>query len=321
MKVRFGIIGLGHISNRFARVLKTVKGVELTAVASREQVRSVAFARKYGARKAYDCYQNVIDDAEVDIVYDGLTNEFHYDMTKRCIENHKAVLCEKPLATNQKDALELAALAREKQTFLMEAMWTRCMPGFQQAKTWVKEGKIGEVKLITAAFNYLGEWNPDNRLYNSRQFGGSLFDVGVYPIEFTTGILEESPVAVNGQVLLSETGVDAASTFSMRFASGALASLSCGFLANTANDAVIYGSEGRIELDSCYKPIKCELFDKHGRRSARFHQPVADGFSYQIEHSAECFRLGKLESDLIPLQDTIACAGIFDELRAQWGLK
>jgi predicted dehydrogenase len=321
MNVRFGIIGLGRISNRFAKVLKTAKGVDLVAVASRDQARSDAFARKYGAKRAYDQYTDVINDPEVDIVYDGLTNNFHYEMTKRCLQNQKAVLCEKPFVTSQKDALELTELARKQNTFLMEAMWTRCMPGFKQAKAWVKEGRIGEVILITAAFNYLGEWDPQSPIYNPELGGGSLFDVGVYPIEFATGILGERPAAVNGQAIIAPTGVDAAASFSMRFNSGALASLSCGFLANTANDAVIYGSEGRIELDSCYRPMEVDLFNNRGQRTARFNKPVPDGFIYQIEHSAECFRAGKLESDLIPWQDTIDCAGIFDELRGQWGIK
>jgi Predicted dehydrogenases and related proteins len=320
MNVRFGIIGLGRISNRFAKVLKTAKGVELTAVASREQARSDEFARKYGAKRAYASYEELINDPEVDLIYDGLTHNFHYDLTKQCLESHKAVLCEKPFVTNQKDALELVALAKEKSTFLMEAMWTRCMPVYQQAKTWVKEGKIGDVKLIMADFNYKTAYDPENRLFNPKLAGGSLFDVGVYPLEFATGILAETPLAASGSALLSPSGVDAAAAFSLRFPRGALASLTCGFNVNTPNTAAIYGTEGSIKLDSSYTPRLAELFNEKGKRLARFQQSVADGFIYQIEHSAKCFSEGKLESDLIPWADTVACAGIFDDLRKQWGL-
>lgn len=319
MNVRFGIIGLGAISNRFAKVLKTAKGAELTAVASREQARSDAFARKYGAKKAFARYLNLIDDPEVDIVYIGLTNNFHYEMVKLCLEHHKAVLCEKPLVTNQKDAVELVALARANHTFLMEAMWTRCLPAYQQAKAWVKAGKIGEVKLIRSDFNYKAAYDPESRLFNPKLAGGSLFDVGVYPLEFATGIMTETPVAVCGQAQLSPENVDVAAVISLRFTSGALADLSCGFNVVTPNNAVIYGTKGRIELDSGYNPRKIELFDEKNKCIARFHQPVTDGFIYQIQHSAESFRNGKLESDLIPLADTVVCAGIFDKLRKQWG--
>ena len=321
MNVRYGIIGLGSISNRFASVLKTVKGVELTAVASREQARSDAFAQKYGAKKAYASYQELIDDPEVDIIYDGLTHNFHYEMTKLCLEHHKAVLCEKPLVTNHKDAADLVALARANHTLLMEAMWTRCMPAFQKAREWVKDGKIGEVKLVTAHFNIQVEYNPEGRLFNPKLAGGALFDVGVYPVEFTTGILAEYPVAVSGQAQLTPTGVDGAASISMRFASGALASLSCGFAVQTPRTAVIFGTKGHIVLDECVGPQQAELFDTRNRRLARFRKPVPDGFVHQIEHCTELFRSGKLESDLIPLADTLACAGIFDDLLAQWGIK
>jgi predicted dehydrogenase len=321
MNVRYGIIGLGTISNRFATVLKTVKGVELTAVASRDLARSEAFAQKFGAKKAVASYQDVINDPEVDIVYDGLTHNFHFEMTKLCLENHKAVLCEKPLVTNLKDATELVTLARANHTLLMEALWTRCMPAFQKAREWIKDGKIGEVKLVAAHFNIKIDYNPEARLYNPKLAGGALFDLGVYPVEFTTGILGEYPVAVSGEALVAPTGVDAADSISMRFASGAMASLSCGVNVSTPRTAVVYGTKGHIVLDECVGPQKAELFNTKGRRLEKFHKPVADGFVYQIEHCSELFRSGKLESDLIPLADTLACADIFDKLLGQWGIK
>jgi predicted dehydrogenase len=321
MNVRFGIIGLGGISHRFAKVLKTAKGVELTAVASREQSRSEEFARQFGAKKAFDSYLKVIEDPEVDIIYDGLTHNFHYEMTKLCLERHKAVLCEKPFVTNRRDAEELVQLARTNQTLLMEAMWTRCIPAYQKAREWVRAGRIGEVKLITAHFNYHTDYRPESRLFDPKLAGGSLFDVGVYPIEFTTGILGEAPVSVHGEAQLAPNGVDAAAAIAMRFASGALASLSCGFNVETPRTAVIYGTAGSIVVDECVGPRQCELFDLHGRRRERFFKPAADGFIYQIQHVAELFRSGKTESDLIPLQDTVDCAVIFDELRGQWGTK
>lgn len=320
MNVRFGIVGLGSISTRFASVLNTVEGVELTAVASRDQARSDAFAQKFGAKKAYHNYLDVITDDEVDIVYDGLTHNFHYEITKLCLEHGKGILCEKPFVTTQKDAEELVALARENKTLLMEALWTRCMPAFQKAKEWVKAGKIGQVKLITANFCFKIDYDPEHRLFNPKLAGGSLFDAGVYPIGFALGILDEHPDSVNGLAKLCPTGVDESASMSMSFASGALASLSCGFTTNASREANIYGTEGHIFVDECVGPQKCELFDNENNLSERFEEPAEDGFIYQIRHCADLFRRGKLESDLIPWRDTVACAGIFDSLRKQWGL-
>jgi predicted dehydrogenase len=320
MNVRFGIVGLGSISNRFASVLKTVEGVELSAVASSELSRTVAFAQKYNAKIACGDYMDVISSKDVDVVYIGLTHNFHYEITKLCLENHKAVLCEKPFVTTKQDAEEMCALAGKNRTLLMEALWTRCMPAFIKAKEWIKAGKIGQVKLITANFSHTTDYDPGNRLFNPKLAGGSLFDLGVYPIDFTTGILQEYPNSIGGVATISPSGVDESAAFSLRFASGALASLTCGFNVNAMGEATVYGTKGKVILENCFGPQECELFDADNKLVERFEKRVPDGFVYQIRHCADLFRRGKLESELIPWQDTIASASVFDSLRKQWGL-
>jgi predicted dehydrogenase len=319
-KIRFGILGLGLISSRFARVLNTVKGVELTAVASRDLVRSEKFARQFNAKKVCANYQELIIDPAVDVVYIGLTNNFHFKYVKDCLSLHKAVLCEKPLVTRQKEAEELVALAKSSQTFLMEGMWTRCMPAFQIAQTWVKDGKIGQVKMITANFCYRKPFDPDHRIFNKELEGGSLYDVGIYPIDFAIGILSDYPQSVSGSAIIAPNGVDESAAFSMHFASSALANLACGFNVKVKDGAMIYGTSGYLELDSCYRPNICRRYDENGRLIEKFHAPVKDGFVYEIRHCADLVRQGKIESDLIPLQDSIASARIFDSLNKQWGI-
>ena len=320
MTTKFGIIGLGSISNRFAAMMKFVPGVELAAVAASDPARAQAFAQKHGAKKVHASYEDVIRDPDVDVVYNGLTNNFHYEFTKLCLENHKAVLCEKPLVATQAEAEELAALAKANQTFLMEAMWTRCMPAFRKAKEWVKAGRIGEVKLITANFSYRAEQDPENRQFSPTLMGGSLFDVGIYPIDFATGILSEYPASVTGLAKISATGIDESDSVAMSFASGAMVSFNCGFTVEAANEAVVYGTKGHIVFEDCYGPEWCEMYDEENHLLERFADPVRDGFVFQIEHCAEMINNGRLESDLMPLQDTVVSAGIFDTLRRQWGL-
>jgi predicted dehydrogenase len=320
MNIKFGIIGPGRISSRFAKVLNTMEGVELVSVASTDQSRADAFASKFGVKKAYHNYLDVITDNQVDIIYVGLTHNFHYGVVKLCLEHHKAVLCEKPLVITQQDAEELVALAGKNKTLLMEAMWTRCLPAFQVAKNWDKAGRIGQVKLITANFCYQKEYDPDNRQFNPRLSGGGLYDVGIYPINFAAGILSEYPDEVNGLAKISPSGVDELSVVSMSFPGGALAYLACGFTVEAKDSAVIYGTGGHIVLENCYGPQKCDLYNEEGRLIDQFFEPVADGFVYEIRHCADLFLQGKVESDLIPWQDTIACTGIFDSLRKQWGM-
>lgn len=318
MDVRFGIVGLGGISTRFARVLKTMRGVKLISVASREQSSSETFSRKFGAEHAFHDYLDVIEDKAVDIVYVGLTNNFHFDITRTCLERHKAVLCEEPLVTNYHDAVELVKLARQNQTLLMEALWTRCMPAYRKAQEWVPAGRIGEVKLIISNFCYHTRYDPNSRLFDSGLGGGSLFDVGVYPLNLATGIMGEYPEKVNGCAKITPSGVDESAAISLRFPGGALASLNCGFNAFAREEARIYGTRGWIELNNCYGPKRCKLHEEY-RRTERFKDPVKDSFEHEIRHCAELYLQGRLESDLIPWEDTLATAKIFDTLRMQWG--
>lgn len=322
MNVKFGILGPGNISSRFAGVLKTVEGAEFAAVASSSSgERAEAFARKFGAKRAYEGYLGLVEDPEVDAVYVGLTHNFHREAVRLCLEHGKAVLCEKPMAVCGRDARELAGLAKEKDVLLMEAMWTRCLPAFRKAKEWVGEGKIGDVKFIHASFCFKIPFDPEGRLFNPKLAGGSLYDTGVYPIEFATGILGENPVGVSGFCSICPTGVDDFAAISMKFGSGALADLSCGLTAETDKDAVVYGTKGRVVVRSFLGTKKCELYDENGRRTDCFEDDAEDGFLYEIRHFTELFRSGKKESGLIPLSDTIACADVFDRLMEQWGLR
>lgn len=319
MGVKFGIIGLGGIANRFAKVLNTADGVELTAVASREIARSEEFAKKYNSKKAYGSYQELIQDEEVEVVYVALTHNFHYEIVKQCLNNGKGVLCEKPFVTNKKAAEELAAIAGEKKLLLMEAMWTRFLPAFRKAKEWIHTGKIGEARLVNASFCFKSEFNPESRLFNPELAGGGLYDVGVYSIEFTTGILGLNPEKVTGLAAFCKSGVDDLAVINMSFKNNALAAISCGVSVTTGRDAVIYGTEGRIVVYNFYDSRKCEIYDNSNNLTECFEEEHDDGFIFQIEHFRDLFKDKKLESPIIPLEDTIACAGIFDELMKQWG--
>jgi len=320
MNVRFGIIGLGRISNRFATVLNTVDGVELTAVASSDESKAVEFAKKHHAAKASMSYLDLVEDKDVDVVYIGLTHNFHYDIIKLCLNHGKGVLCEKPMVLHKQEAQELAALAEEKNLLLMEAMWSRFTPAFIKAKEWANSGKIGRIKLINASFCFNAPFDPSNRLYNPALAGGSLYDLGVYPIEFTTGILGEKPCQVHGFASVCETGVDDFAAFTMSFKSGALASLSCGLTAVTNRDACICGTCGHIIVYDFIGSKKCDLFDNNNHLIERFETDFEDGFIFQIRHFAELFRNNKQQSDIMPMKDTIVCAGVFDELISQFHL-
>lgn len=317
MKTRFGIIGLGGIAARFANAMQAVDGAELVAVASKDKSKAEAFAKKFSAKKAYNSYEDLVNDSEVDVIYIGLTHNFHFEAVKLCINNNKGVLCEKPMTTNKKDAEVLAALAKEKNVLLMEAMWTRCLPAFIKAKEWVHTGKIGAAKLINASFCINVPFDPENRLFNPKLAGGSIYDVGVYPIDFAIGIMDEYPEVVTGLSTICETGVDEFAVINMSFKSGVLASLSCGATAKANTDAAIYGTDGHIIVREFYGSRKCELYNNQNELIESFDDDIEDGFIHEIRHFVELYTNNKKESDRMPLKDTIECAGIFDKLIKQ----
>lgn len=317
MKVKFGIMGLGGIAHRFAKALKMVDAIELTGVASSDINRARQFAGEYGVRTYYGDYQSLAADPLVDVIYIAQTHDRHYELIKLCIEHGKGVLCEKPMVLTKQHAVEISQLSKQHNVLVMEAMWSSFLPTFQKAKEWIAEDRIGTVKLVQASFCYNFPYDPKHRLYNPQTAGGSLYDAGVYPIEFTTNLLGEQPVTVKAAATFCETGVDDYIAISMKFQSGALASLSCGLRAKTSQDAYVYGSHGHIVVREFLSSHKIELYDNEGQLSDTYEASFAEGFCFEIEHFAELFRNGKIESDIMPLANNIGTAAIFDDIMNQ----
>lgn len=316
--VRFGIIGLGGISHKFARVLKTVKGVELVAVASQEMARSEKFAEEFNASKAYEGYEELVKNPQVDLVYIGLIHNLHYEVAKLCMENGKGVICEKPLVLTKKEAQSLVQISKDNQVLLMEAMWSRFIPTTLKAKEWIEQGKIGQVKLVNASFCFNFPYDPKHRLYNPELAGGSLYDAGVYPIEFASGMLGQYPSEVTSVASMGPSGVDEYVAMSFAYKNGALANLSCGITAETNRDGIVYGSDGHVIVYDFLNTKKCELYNASNELVESFECEFEDGFIFEIEHFVQLFRDGKIESSIMSHEENIATSGIFEDLIQGW---
>jgi predicted dehydrogenase len=321
-------MGCGGIARRFCDVLRKEGGVKIQAAAARDTEKAAAFAREYGAEWSGD-YEGLVRNPDVDIVYIATVHGFHYEHIRLCLENGKGVLCEKPMVLHEWQARECFELAADKKLFLMEGMWVRCNPCVRKAAQWVSEGLIGDVRLITANFCFNSAYNPESRLYNPVLGGGALYDVGVYVIEFATGIMGQNPVYATGtasrlpggstgsghpEESVFNTGVDTHASLSLGFPGGALASLNCGINVGVPPDAVIYGSKGSITLPHFWSAHDAVCMDGHGNRLDSFHADFEDGFCFEIRHVVDLIMRGKLVSDLVPPEDTIACAGVFDKI-------
>ncbi|BAU44410.1 Gfo/Idh/MocA family protein [Leptolyngbya sp. O-77] len=252
--IRWGILGTGYISRAFAEGLRPLPGAQLVAIASRTLSSAQQFAREFGVAKAYGSYGELVQDAEVDVVYIGTPNSRHRDDCLLCLGAGKPVLCEKPFALNAREAGEVIEFARKQHLFCMEAMWMRFLPLVQRVRQMVQSGAIGEVCTLTAEFGYPAAFDPSSRLFNRELGGGALLDRGVYPLSLAYFLLGE-PESVVSQAAIATTGVDEQSSYLLKYAGGQLAMLSANLRTYASNEAVITGTRGQIRIHApFYKP-------------------------------------------------------------------
>ncbi len=321
MPFKWGIIGLGSIAKQFATGLKAIEDAQLVAVGSRSLDKAKAFASEFGATTAYGSYEEVASDPIVDAIYIATPHSEHQAGAELCINAGKPTLVEKPFTINADQARKVIELARDKNVFLMEAMWTRFIPAMVKTRELIKSGAIGNVQLIQADFGFAGGFNPESRLFNPALGGGALLDVGVYPISLASSILGK-PDRIGGFAKLGETGVDEVSTMMLGYPNGALAALTTAVRANTPQQAWIIGDSGTIHIHTpWWKPSSLTLRAK-GKEDETFDLPLAgNGYNYEAVEVSECVAAGKTQSDVIPLDETLSIMETMDELRRQWGVK
>ena len=318
--IRWGILGLGNIAHTFATALQSVPDAELVAVGSRAQEKADAFAEEFGAPRRHASYEALADDADVDIVYVATPHPQHKACSMLCLEAGKAVLCEKPLTVNAAEAEELVVCARGRGLFLMEAMWTRFFPLMARVRELLAAGAIGEVRMLQADLGFRAEFDPASRLFSPLLAGGSLLDVGVYCVALSSMVFGE-PSRAMGLAHLAETGVDEQAAWVLQYDRGQLAICSCAMRTSTRHDATIFGTEGSIRIHApFYRPQRMTARTAGGEEEMEFPFE-GNGMEFEAAAVSQCLRDGKLEHELMPLDESIAVMRTMDALRAQWGVK
>jgi predicted dehydrogenase len=187
--IRWGILGCGKIAKKFASDLQWVKNAQLIAVGAREQATADAFAKDFPAKYKHNSYQSLVENPEVDVIYIATPHATHQEHTMLCLRNKKAVLCEKAFAINYRQAKEMVDFARHQKVFLMEAFWTPFLPHYQKTKELIAQGKIGTIKYINAEFGFKPTTPIAPRIYDPALGGGSLLDIGIYPVFLALDLL------------------------------------------------------------------------------------------------------------------------------------
>ncbi|MEZ5106400.1 MAG: Gfo/Idh/MocA family oxidoreductase [Draconibacterium sp.] len=320
-KIKWGIISTGHISKKFATALSILPEAELAAVASRNMKTAREFADKFNVPKAYSSYEDLANDPEIDVVYIGTPHSFHLENSVLCMRKGKAVLCEKALTINAAEAREMVRVAREENVFLMEAMIPRHIPLVKKVLNWIKDGRIGEVRMVKASRCARREFPPGARQLNPELGGGALLDVGVYVISFASMIFQKPPVEVVGLGHIGNWGSDEQGIAVLKYDNGELADLSFALQTEAVNEAYILGTDGYILVHDVFAvPTKASLFINKKEVEVIEEPIIGNALNYEAEEVMRCLKLGLKESPFIPLEESVQIMEIMDKIRKPWSL-
>lgn len=320
-KIKWGILSTGHIALKFAQALKFLPGAELFAVASRNMDTAQAFATENGIEKAYGTYEDLAQDPEIDVIYIGTPHTFHLENSLLCMNNGKSVLCEKAFTINAAEARIMVQTAREKNVFLMEAMIPRHIPVLKKAVEWVKEGRIGDIRMVRASRCARRDFPPEARQLNPDLGGGSLLDVGVYVISFAYQIFGKQPVQSSGLSHIGKYHSDEQGAAILKYDKGEIADLSFALRTEAVDEAYIFGTDGYIKINDPFAiSTKASLFIDCKKVEIVEEPIIGSPLKYEAEEVIRCLKLGLKESPLMPLEESVQIMETMDEIRKPWDL-
>jgi len=318
---RWGIVGPGGIAHKLADALNHVEDASLQAVASTNLQRAKDFSQKYSIPNYYDSYEQLFTDDTVDIIYVATTHNFHCKNVIDALNAKKHVLCEKPMAVNSSQAIQMINSARSNNVFLMEAMWTRFLPMMAEVRGIIDKGTIGQPQLLHADFGLNFPFDPQSRAYNPDLAGGALLDLGVYCLALASMIFGK-PNNISSTVKMTENSVDGRSTVIFEYDKAKVAVLFQAYDLETPREALIVGTEGLIKLHPFWMSGSSYTVKMNDGTEVEHKVDTHDnGFIYQVMAVHESLNAGKIESDLMSLDESLSIAETMDAIRSQWGLK
>ena len=318
---RWGILGPGGIARAFTSDLRTA-GLDVAAVGSRRRDTADAFAAEFGIPHSHGSYEELVADPDVDIVYIATPHPMHAANALLALEAGKHVLVEKPFTLNAAEAAAVRDAAAERGLLAMEAMWTRYLPHMVRIREIVAEGGLGEVRALTADHTQLLPSDPTHRLNALELGGGALLDLGIYPISFAWDILGE-PLSVAASARLGDTGADTEVATVMAHSSGALSTSLSASRAAGPNTASVIGTDARIDIDRVwYSPTTFRVVGPDGTVLEEFRSVVdGRGMQYQALAAERLLAEGRTDSDVLPIDETVAIMATLDEIRELVGVR
>lgn len=312
--INWGIIGLGSIANKFAQDLITLNDSNLYAVASRTQDKADAFAKKYNASKAYSSYESLVKDSNIDAIYIATPHTLHKENTLLCLNHSKAVLCEKPFAMDLNEVEEMIAKAKEKNLLLMEALWTYFLPHYQYVIKTLKEKTYGNVLNMEASFGFYREFDGDSRLFKKKLGGGTLLDIGIYPIFSALSTLG-IPKNILADATFFDNGADSSNDIVFEYYNNVTAHLKGSLLEEMPCEAIFNCEKATIKINrQFHAPSTVSIIKDANEEIIDFNYKTI-GYSYEISHFNELLRNGKTESDIMSFEFSKQLIKLLDDVR------
>ncbi|WP_194767760.1 Gfo/Idh/MocA family protein [Tamlana sp. I1] len=312
--INWGIIGLGKIANKFATDLQTVEGAKLYAVASRTQEKANAFAEKFNVTKAYNSYDLLANDPNIDAVYIATPHALHKENTLLCLEKGIAVLCEKPFAMNANEVGEMIARAKEKNVLLMEALWTYFLPHYQYVLKAIENKTYGNIIKLEADFGFHRDFDDNTRLFNKSLGGGSLLDIGIYPIFAALSTLG-IPENIAATATYFDNGADSSCSMTFEYNDGVTAYLKSSLLENLPTEAIFQFEKGKIKINTMFhQPSTVTIYSEDDVETITFDYETI-GYNYETIHFNELLRQGKTESPIMSFKFSKTLIKTLDKVR------
>ena len=315
----WAFVAAGRMAGSMANDLTLLPNARIYSVFSRTRESMLDFSRSFGGCKMFLSLEEILADPEVDIVYISSPNHLHFPQTKLALEAGKPVLCEKPFTLNALQLAELIEIARAKRVFLMEAMWIRWLPIVVRLRELIAEDIIGVPRLLKASFHAQLSPNPDGRIYNLAMGGGSLLDLGIYPISFASLVFHNQPKEIVSAAHIGPTGIDENFGAVFQYDNG-IALVSAGVDGAFRDDISIHGFAGSIRIGHPWKLSRIIIGPREGESETITLPMEGKGYSYQAEEVMRCLDAGLLESQVMPLDESLQIMQTLDRLRNQWRL-
>ena len=317
-KTKWGIIGLGGIAHKFATDLLLIENSSLEAVASRNLEKAEAFSKQYNSSSFYGSYEELLQNGLVDIVYIATPHNSHERYTILALKHKKAVLCEKPFAINKKQVFKMIEASKDNNTFLMEAMWTRFNPSIKKIKQLIDNGEIGEIKYINADFSFKANTSIQ-RIYDKELGGGSLLDIGIYPV-FLAYLLLGIPTKIQANAHFYESGADSQLAMLFNY-ENAQALLFSSFNNTSKRIAKISGTLGEVIINMPWNETDSFSIQKNIDPEEFVSLPtLGRGYTHQIMECNTCLQQNKIESDTWSHKNSLDLISLLDAIRKEINL-